>query len=155
MEKLGLVLCGGGARGAFEVGVWEELDNLGITKKITGFSGTSIGVVNTALFLSNSTNQQKESIWKSFEQKDIVPIKDTFIRLAIIKLSPVNSLIAIPDMLINGVFNQRKLKVLLESLKLNFQKIYQYDVFTTVTDLCAGHMYTAFIDWKTIPENEI
>lgn len=77
MEKLGLVLCGDGARGAFEVGVWEKLDELGINKKITEFSGTSIGAENTALFLSNTTNQQKEKMWKSFEQKDMVSIKDT------------------------------------------------------------------------------
>ncbi len=155
MEKLGLVLCGGGARGAFEVGVWEELDDLGITKEITGFSGTSIGAVNTALFLSNSTNQQKEDIWKTFEQKDMISIKEALQRFAAIYLLPISSLISIPDMLINGFFDQSKLKSLLEALVLNFQKIYKYDVFITVTDLCVAHMYTAFIDWKTVPENEI
>ena len=73
MEKLGLVLCGGGTKGAFQVGVWEALEDLGITEEITGFSGTSIGAVNVALLLSNANREKKEEIWKSFKQDDMTP----------------------------------------------------------------------------------
>ncbi len=41
--KIGLVLAGGGGKGAYELGVWKALREIKITKNITVFSGTSIG----------------------------------------------------------------------------------------------------------------
>ena len=35
--KIGLVLAGGGGKGAYELGVWKALDELKLTKYITGF----------------------------------------------------------------------------------------------------------------------
>ena len=48
--KIGLVLAGGGARGAYQIGVWKALIELGIDKYIKVVSGTSIGAVNAMLF---------------------------------------------------------------------------------------------------------
>ena len=47
---LGLVLSGGGAKGAYEVGVWQALEEAGIASNITAISGTSVGAINAALF---------------------------------------------------------------------------------------------------------
>lgn len=49
--KLGLVLAGGGARGAYQIEVWKALAKLKIDKYIKVVSGISIGVLNTILFL--------------------------------------------------------------------------------------------------------
>ena len=46
----GLVLSGGGAKGAYEIGVWKALQELGIASNITAISGTSVGALNAALF---------------------------------------------------------------------------------------------------------
>ena len=35
--KIGLVLAGGGGKGAYELGVWKALDELKLTKYITVF----------------------------------------------------------------------------------------------------------------------
>ena len=50
-KEYGLVLAGGGTRGAYQVGVWKALGELGI--KIKGITGTSIGALNGALFLQD------------------------------------------------------------------------------------------------------
>ena len=42
-SKIGLVLSGGGGKGAFEIGAWKALKRLGIDKKIQVISGNSIG----------------------------------------------------------------------------------------------------------------
>lgn len=49
-ERFGLVLSGGGAKGAYEVGVWKALAELGVTTNLAVISGTSIGAINASLF---------------------------------------------------------------------------------------------------------
>ena len=46
-EKIALVLGGGGARGAYEAGVWQALRELGV--KIDIVTGTSVGAINGAM----------------------------------------------------------------------------------------------------------
>ena len=46
--KYGLALGGGGARGAFEAGVWRALSEL--KKEVTHIAGTSVGAINGAAF---------------------------------------------------------------------------------------------------------
>lgn len=50
-KEYGLVLAGGGTRGAYQVGAWKALKELNI--KIKGIAGASIGALNGALFLQN------------------------------------------------------------------------------------------------------
>ena len=50
-KEYGLVLSGGGTRGAFQIGVWKALKELGIDVK--AIAGTSIGALNGALFLQD------------------------------------------------------------------------------------------------------
>ena len=47
--EYGLVLAGGGVRGAYQIGVWKALKELKI--KVSVVSGVSIGAVNGALFV--------------------------------------------------------------------------------------------------------
>ena len=61
VEPLGLVLSGGGAKGAYEVGVWQELQAAGLTSNVTVISGTSVGALNAALFATKPESAEK--IW--------------------------------------------------------------------------------------------
>ena len=65
LDTFGLVLAGGCAKGAYEVGVWKALEEAGITSKIRVLSGTSIGAINAALFASVGMGDAKrcEDIW--------------------------------------------------------------------------------------------
>ena len=58
---LGLVLSGGGAKGAYEVGVWQALEEAGLASNITAISGTSVGALNAALFATRPA--AAESLW--------------------------------------------------------------------------------------------
>ncbi len=49
-QEVGLVLSGGGGKGAYEVGVWQALKEYGIAQKVTAISGSSVGGLNAALF---------------------------------------------------------------------------------------------------------
>ena len=43
--KLGLVLSGGGGKGAYELGVWKALKELNLNKYISVFSGSSYRII--------------------------------------------------------------------------------------------------------------
>ncbi len=65
--KYGLALGGGGARGAFEVGVWRALCELG--KDICAISGTSVGAINGAAFAAGA---DAERLWLSIRPENII-----------------------------------------------------------------------------------
>ena len=60
---VGLVLSGGGAKGAYEVGVWQTLVDSGISKDIMAISGTSVGAINAALFAAVKDPQKCAELW--------------------------------------------------------------------------------------------
>lgn len=71
--NIGLVLAGGGGKGAYELGVWKALDELKLTKYITVFSGTSIGAFNSVLFAMNDMKKADE-LWEEVTMDKLVPI---------------------------------------------------------------------------------
>lgn len=58
---LALVLSGGGAKGAYEVGVWQELQAAGVASRVAAISGTSVGAINAALFATRP--EAAETLW--------------------------------------------------------------------------------------------
>ncbi len=74
-QKLGIVLSGGGGRGAYQVGVWKYLVECGLDKDIRAFAGTSIGAINSILFAEDNY-ELVEHVWtKEIEGKVIPPMK--------------------------------------------------------------------------------
>ncbi len=71
--KIGLVLSGGGGKGAYELGVWKALKELKIDKYIDVFSGTSIGAFNAILFAQDNL-EIAEELWEEVTMDKIVPI---------------------------------------------------------------------------------
>ena len=69
-EKWGLVLAGGGTRGAYEAGVWKAILDLKID--IQGFAGTSIGAINSAMILQDDFDRFYE-LWTTISFNDILP----------------------------------------------------------------------------------
>jgi len=62
MTDICLVLGGGGAKGAYEIGAWKAISQTGLKDHIKKFSGTSIGAINCALIQIMSSEQIAE-IW--------------------------------------------------------------------------------------------
>lgn len=62
--KTGLVLGGGGSRGAYEIGVWQALRELGIGIDVV--TGTSVGAINGALVCQGSFDLAVD-LWRELE----------------------------------------------------------------------------------------
>ncbi|MBU5317460.1 patatin-like phospholipase family protein [Clostridium bornimense] len=73
MNKVALVLSGGGGKGAYEIGVWKALKEFGIDKKITAIAGTSVGALNAALFLQGDIDIAEE-VWRNISNEKILKI---------------------------------------------------------------------------------
>lgn len=69
--RYGLVFAGGGAKGAYEIGVWDALDRMGI--EIGAVTGVSIGSINGAMFVQREFRRAKE-LWENITLSDIVAI---------------------------------------------------------------------------------
>ncbi|HHW29618.1 MAG TPA: patatin-like phospholipase family protein [Syntrophomonadaceae bacterium] len=69
----GIVLEGGGARGAYQVGVWKALNELGIDFK--GVAGTSVGALNGAMMVQKDLEQALE-VWSEITPSKIINIDD-------------------------------------------------------------------------------
>src|SRR3989344_3680963 len=68
--KTALVLSGGGARGAFEVGVLRILETKIIPDVIIA---TSVGSINAAMYTTGHSPDAMEKIWLSLTKKMLFP----------------------------------------------------------------------------------
>ena len=71
--KRALILSGGGARGAFQVGVWKYLQEINWTPDL--ICGTSIGAVNAAAIGSGMSVEQLIDNWKTHNRSEVYRIK--------------------------------------------------------------------------------
>lgn len=76
--KKGLVLEGGGTKGAYQIGAYKAFKDLGI--QFTGIAGTSIGALNGALIVQGNFDAM-EDIWINYDYKSFMNIdEDTYER---------------------------------------------------------------------------
>ena len=74
MEKeYGLVLEGGGAKGAYQIGAWKALREAGL--KIRGVAGTSVGALNGALICMDDM-ERAEELWKTISYSKVMDVDD-------------------------------------------------------------------------------
>ena len=64
-RDIGLVLSGGGAKGAYEVGVWKAICEAGLDDRICAMSGSSVGSLCAVLFSSIREPGKCESVWSA------------------------------------------------------------------------------------------
>ena len=72
----GVVLEGGGARGAYQVGVWKALREAGV--KITGISGTSVGALNGVMMCMDDL-ERAEAIWETMSYARVLNVDEKMI----------------------------------------------------------------------------
>lgn len=75
MQSKALILSGGGAKGAYEVGVWKALEEKQISRQIKLVSGTSAGALNAALFAQGNLNEALE-VWMTIQEDHILKPND-------------------------------------------------------------------------------
>lgn len=73
--NIGLVLSGGGAKGAYEAGVFKAIWDLDIAKNISVVSGASIGTVNGLMFSMDDSNIM-ESSWANLTYSRFISNED-------------------------------------------------------------------------------
>lgn len=74
MNGIGLVLAGGGGKGAYQIGVWKYLHECGLDQYVCAVSGTSVGALNAALFASGNY-QRAEDLWLNIQPSQILSPK--------------------------------------------------------------------------------
>lgn len=72
-KEYGVVLEGGGAKGAYQIGVWKAMQECGI--KIKGISGVSVGALNGALMCMGDL-KKAESIWENISYSQVMQVDD-------------------------------------------------------------------------------
>lgn len=101
-KEYGIVLEGGGAKGAYQIGAWKALKEAGV--RIRGVAGTSVGALNGALICMDDL-ARAERIWENISYSKVIDIDEGFME-SIIKgdLRSVNLSVFIRDAVrvING-----------------------------------------------------
>ena len=72
-KEYGIVLEGGGAKGAYPIGAWKALRESGV--KIKGISGTSVGALNGALMCMGDL-ELAEKVWSNLTYSQVMDVED-------------------------------------------------------------------------------
>lgn len=62
-KKIGLVLSGGGAKGAYQVGMLKAMEELGLSEHITAAAGTSIGALGALIYSAAGLDAFRELLY--------------------------------------------------------------------------------------------
>ncbi len=72
-KEYGIVLEGGGAKGAYQVGAWKALKEAGV--RIRGIAGTSVGALNGALMCMDDL-ELAEHVWSNLTYSQVMDVED-------------------------------------------------------------------------------
>lgn len=144
MDKLGIVLDGGGGRGAYQIGVWKYLKESKLYNSISAISGTSVGGLNSCLFALDEYNLA-ETIWTQKIQDKIlsidIDIKEICSKIAlqfgIQNFVPGASIISFFTMLsTRGYFSRKGLIEIIDKyIDLNELSKMEFPIYATCVEL--------------------
>jgi len=69
-KPIGLILSGGGARGAYQIGAWKAMEELNMVQQIVSVYGTSVGAINAASMAQGDFNQA-HALWQDMNYSKI------------------------------------------------------------------------------------
>lgn len=72
-DSVGLVLTGGGAKGAFQAGVWKAMCEVGIADRVRVISGTSVGAINGVAFSLLRNPDRIRDLWLNHVHEVVRP----------------------------------------------------------------------------------
>ena len=121
MKKLGLVLGGGGGRGAYHIGVWKYLIESKINNKISAISGNSVGALNSCLIAMNNY-EAAEKVWKEEIRDKILLVKK------------IKDYFTIDTFSVFGIFSREGLiEVIDKYIDINLLSNYRYNIYASCT----------------------
>ncbi|MGF7060390.1 patatin-like phospholipase family protein [Brassicibacter mesophilus] len=130
-RKIGLVLAGGGGKGAYQIGVWKALKEFGIDKNISTVSGTSVGAMNMLLF-AQGNYEIAEDVWINISSDDILNIDAE--RIVNHLPNRFKSRKIVDFFKSHGLFSREGLINIMDRY-INFDSIYDLDMFATCSDV--------------------
>lgn len=154
-EKIGLVLEGGGAKGAYEIGACKALEELGI--KISAVTGTSVGALNGALVAQHDIDKAYR-LWSNIEPSKIMNIDQKKLeKLVRLEIKPTDIgyyLGKLREIVTEGGIDVSPLQKLIKK-NVNEEKLRKSDIIfgmvtVSLTDLKALELFV-----EDIPKGEI
>lgn len=150
-EKLGLVLAGGGGKGAYQLGVWKYLREVDLFNNISVISGTSVGALNAVLF-SLDNYDLAEHIWKYKISSNVLK------RHVDQEIKIPDGFPGVPDLLLdivnNGLFSRNGLiSIINDYLDLEQLKKSEKNVYATCTkipEIVGSHFLLNDLEINTI-----
>lgn len=124
-KKIGIVFSGGGAKGAYQIGVWQALIDLDIAPLITGIAGTSVGAINGVLFAQKDINIGYE-IWEKAKLKPLDFESFNKRRKFFVKLVGENNINALYNITKSECMQSKRLQALIK-IHLKPDKINQFN----------------------------
>lgn len=89
-KEYGIVLEGGGAKGAYQIGVWKALKEAGL--KISAIAGASVGALNGALICMDDI-EKAETVWRDISYSKVMDVKDDIMEKLIKRQLPIKEAI--------------------------------------------------------------
>lgn len=154
-KEYGVVLEGGGAKGAYQIGVWKALREAGV--QIKGIAGASVGALNGALMCMDDI-EKAEYIWENISYSKVMAVEDGVMENLIkgnFKLSTLQEIFGqVTEVLKNRGFDATPLRQMIGDLvdedKLRTSKRELY-----VTTYSISDRKLLEIDVRDIPEGMI
>lgn len=117
-KRYGIVFSGGGGKGAYQIGVWKYLCELGLDQKITGVSGASVGALNSLLFAQEDWELARHT-WMRIRQEDMFVL----------------------DLIKRGLFSMDKLDDIIQRTPLDWSRVLGSDklIYTVLSRVCLPH----------------
>jgi NTE family protein len=146
-----LILAGGGTRGAYQVGAWKALQELGIV--VSAVAGTSIGAINAAFILQGDSGKL-ERLYSDIDISDVI---ETSAEIGENRnLFNIGNIVKVArDYIKQKGFNNESLKELLEQ-NLDIAAIYRSSIdFGMVTYSVKNHRPLEIFRENILPEEFI
>lgn len=139
-RKLGIVLSGGGAKGAYQIGVWKYLHEIGLDEYICCYSGASVGALN-AVLMAASDVETAEKIWvkdniknKILHFNKVAFLKGVLKNLPKFRQNPLIWTINQAYKIYNkGLFSREGLKEIISKIDLSKINLKSNSVFVAIT----------------------
>lgn len=145
--KYAIALGGGGAKGAYQIGVWKALRELDI--EIETVLGTSVGAINAAAFAMGNYKQAKK-LWKEMDYSTVISLNEQ----QITSLKDINIMGFTKDILHKRGIDISPLKVLLHKY-INEQIIRESTVEFGLVTASLSNMKPYVLFEKDIPDGQI
>ncbi|MFP4286980.1 MAG: patatin-like phospholipase family protein [Candidatus Izemoplasmataceae bacterium] len=162
MKKLGICLSGGGARGAYQIGVIKALKEAGLLENIHAISGASVGSLNACLLAMNDI-EIAENLWLSMDKDSVFNEEQSFIK----KLFSEGK-----DLVLHGYYNTKRFETMIENT-IDYDAIYNHDIYISIShvgddDASIGELlsinlrnlfddvvHTRYVNLKTLDKEDI